>query len=380
MPAHLLLLLMAGLLAACAGPPPASESPADSDTSKRTPSTTGLTVAAVGDIMLGTDFPRDRLPPDDGAKLLREAGPVLQSADIAFGNLEGVLMDGGEPVKQCQNPDACYLFRSPARYAALLQAAGFNLVSLANNHARDFGEAGREASMNALARHGIRHTGRQGDIASWEVNGLKVAAIAFAPFINSHDMLDTAQMVALVSGLKQSHDIVLVSFHGGAEGEEALRLPFAEEYYYGERRGDVVAFARRAVDAGADLLLGHGPHVPRALELYRGRLIAYSLGNFATYRGMKVSGLNGLAPVLEVRLDQHGRFLDGQIHAFRQQRPDGPVRDNSRQVARLIARLTAQDFGDAGLAFDQAGHIYPLSEPLAAKADKVVDDRYNNRF
>lgn len=383
MPARQLLLLMvllAGLLAACAGTPPAPESPADPGTADRTASTAGLTVAAVGDIMLGTDFPRDRLPPDDGVTLLREAAPVLQAADIAFGNLEGVLLDGGEPAKQCQNPDACYLFRSPSRYAALLQVAGFNLISLANNHARDFGEAGREASMQALARHGIRHTGRHGDIASWKVNGLTVAAIAFAPFINSHDMLDTARMAGLVSGLKRTHDIVLVSFHGGAEGEEALRLPFAEEYYYGERRGDVVAFARLAVDAGADLVLGHGPHVPRAMELYRGRLIAYSLGNFATYLGMKVSGLNGLAPLLEVRLDRSGRFLDGRIHAFRQQRPYGPMRDELHQASRLIARLTAEDFGDAGLAFDQAGHIYPLYEPLAAEADKVVDDRYNNRL
>lgn len=333
-----------------------------------------MSVAAVGDVMLGTDFPRNRLP-GDGAVLLREVTPVLQNVDIAFGNLEGVLLDGGEPVKQCKNPDACYLFRSPSRYAAHLQAAGFDLMSLANNHARDFGEKGRDASMQSLREHGIHHTGRQGDIASWTVNGLKIAAIAYAPFIGSHDMLDTVQMVEQVRRLKQGHDIVLVSFHGGAEGEDALHLPFAQETYYGERRGDVVAFARRAVEAGADLVLGHGPHVPRAMELYRGRLIAYSLGNFATYYGMSVSGLKGVAPLLEVRLDRRGRLVEGRIHSFRQQRPAGPVRDASGTAARLIARLSKADFADPALAFDPEGYFYPLHEPLPLEADKALADR-----
>jgi len=187
-------------------------------------------------------------------------------------------------------------------------------------------------------------------------------------------------MVALVNRLKRRHDIVLVSFHGGAEGEAALHLPFAEEHYYGERRGDVVAFARRAVEAGADLVIGHGPHVPRAMELYRGRLIAYSLGNFATYQGMSVSGRKGLAPLLEARLDSRGRFIEGRIHSFVQQRPQGPVRDTQQRAAQLIARLSQQDFPRASLAFDPRGHLYPLAVPFALKADKPRADRYNTRF
>ncbi|MFP4609451.1 MAG: CapA family protein [Thiohalophilus sp.] len=371
------ILLPALLLAACTAPLP--ETTSEPPPPQPAPSAV-LSVAAVGDVMLGTDFPHHRLPPEDGAGLLREVEPVLRGTDIAFGNLEGVLMDGGEPVKTCQDPAACYLFRSPARYAAHLRQAGFTLMSLANNHARDFGEAGRSASMRNLRRHGMRHTGRRGDVASWSVNGLQVAAIAFAPFVDSHDMLDTARMVALVNALKHRHDIVLVSFHGGAEGEDALHLPFAEEHYYGERRGDVVAFARRAVEAGADLVIGHGPHVPRAMELYRGRLIAYSLGNFATYQGMSVSGRKGLAPLLEARLDSRGRFLAGRIHSFVQQRPQGPVPDARQRAARLIARLSQEDFPRASLTFDRQGHFYPLAVPVALKADKAGVDRYNTGF
>ena len=144
-----------------------------------------VTVAGAGDIMLGTDFPKNHLPDDDGSGFLSAVTPALSGADIAFGNLEGVLMNGGEPAKQCNDPQACYMFRSPTRYAELLRSAGFDVMSLANNHARDFGEAGRESSMAALDAVGIQHSGREGEIASWQQNGLRFAMIAFSPTVGS---------------------------------------------------------------------------------------------------------------------------------------------------------------------------------------------------
>ncbi len=320
---------------------------------------TALRVAAVGDIMLGTDFPENHLPDDDGVSFLEEVTPVLQAADIAFGNLEGVLMDGGEPVKTCQNPKACYLFRSPTRYADRLADAGFDVMSLANNHARDFGEEGRDSSMRALAERGIRHSGRDGDVASWTVNGLTVAMIAFAPFKNSHDFLDTPLAAGLVADLAGRHDILIVSMHAGAEGGNVLHVPFQEEESFGERRGDVALFARTMVDHGADLVIGHGPHVPRGLEVHGGRLIAYSLGNFATYYGIRVTEEKGLAPILDVALAADGRFIEGRIHSFRQRRPRGPVADSSREAARLMQRLTEADFPMTGPVFGADGAIHP---------------------
>lgn len=308
-----------------------------------------VTIAAVGDLMLGTDYPDDRLPAPHQPSLLADVAPILSGADIAFGNLEGVLLDGGEPAKTCRSASACYLFRMPTRLAEELRAAGFDVVSLANNHARDFGEEGRDSSMIALTAAGIAHSGRAGDIASWEVRGLRVALIAFAPFRGSHDMLDIDAAAALVATTAASHDLVLVSMHAGAEGAQALRLPFEEEFYHGENRGDVVRFARAVVDAGADLVLGHGPHVPRALEVYRDRLIAYSLGNFCTYYGIKISGLNGLAPILNVELDAEGRFLDGRIVSAIQRRPSGTVLDPEAEAARVMGELTRLDFPTGGL-------------------------------
>ena len=314
-----------------------------------------FTVAAVGDIMLGTDYPEDRLPADDGRDYLQAVTPVLTAADLAIGNLEGVLLTGGTPRKTCATAAACFLFRSPPRYAELLKAAGFDLLSLANNHTRDFGEAGRSYTMGVLADAGIRHSGRRGDIASFTVKGLTVAFIAFSPTRKSYLLNDIPTAVIEVAQLAQHHDLVLVSFHGGAEGRQAMTLPFAEEFYFGETRGEVVRFARSVIDAGADLVIGHGPHVPRALELYRERLIAYSLGNFATYLGVSVAEEAGWAPLLTAELDRTGRFLAGQIHSALQERPNGLAWDRQQRAARLIKRLTQETFGNEMLVFDDRG-------------------------
>jgi hypothetical protein len=317
-----------------------------------------ITIMGAGDIMLGTDFPKNILPDDDGVSFLQHVTPLLSTADIAFGNLEGVLMDGGEPVKECNNPNACYLFRSPTRYAQHLDAAGFDVMSLANNHAHDFGDAGRDASMAALDAVGIRHSGRAGTAASWEQDGLRIAMIAFSPTKGSWNLLDVDLAVWAVSGLAEQHDIVIVSFHGGAEGfDGAERIGFEMEFAYGEKRGNVVEFSRAVIDAGADLVLGHGPHVPRAMEIYKDRLIAYSLGNFATYYGISVAGAKGYAPIIEVTLDGNGKFTAGKLHSNIQVRPGGPQPDKQQRALTMIRELTAQDFPEGVLDFAADGSL-----------------------
>ena len=377
----LLTLACLPLFCACATQPlpapPEAEPPVSAPTSEATsiPAPTKpplqpagepdrhISIAAVGDVMLGTDFPENHLPDDDGVGFLADVTPWLAAADITIGNLEGVLLDGGEPAKACKNPKACYLFRSPTRYARHLRDAGFDVMSLANNHARDFGEAGRSASMQALANAGIRHSGREGDFASLEVNGLRVAVLAYAVTRESNLLHDYTLAERTVTNIAASHDLVIVSFHGGAEGRDVLRLPFAEEEYYGEPRGDVVRFARMAIDAGADLVFGHGPHVVRAMELYEGRLIAYSLGNFATYYGISVTGIKGIAPILIATLDGEGRFVEGEIVSTVQLRPAGPSVDPYRRALNLLRGLSVADFGNPGLAFHPDGRLTPIERP-----------------
>jgi len=233
------------------------------------------------------------------------------------------------------------------------------VISLANNHARDFGEEGRLASMQTLRNAGIHHSGLEGDFASMEFDGLKIAVLAYAVTRNSNLLLDYDLARATVAGYAGTHDIVVVSFHGGAEGRDVTHLPFAEEEYFGEPRGDVVRFSRLMVDAGADLVVGHGPHVVRAMENYRSRLIAYSLGNFATYYGISVEGIKGIAPILEVTLDADGIFVEGKIHSTEQLRPAGPSMDPEQKALKLLRGLSIEDFGTPGIFFGEDGTIQP---------------------
>ena len=316
-----------------------------------------ISIAAVGDMMIGTDYPRHHLPDDDGVSFFSHVTPILSAADIAIGNLEGTLVDGGEPASQCKNMNACYLFRSPTRYAQHYRDAGFDVLSLANNHARDFGEDGRTSTMQALDAVGIRHSGRTGEFASFEIKGLSIAVLAYAVTQQSNLLHDYALAERTVTVFAAAHDIVIVTFHGGAEGASMMHVPFAEEEYFGEPRGDVARFSRSMVDAGADLVLGHGPHVVRGMERYKDRLIAYSLGNFATYYGISVSGAKGIAPILMATLDEEGRFVEGEIVSTIQLRPDGPSVDEEQRALNLIRGLSIEDFGNPGLSFHPDGRI-----------------------
>ena len=352
--------LAALLVGGCATKPPPAAAPAPAappSTPQPAPTHPGLTFAAVGDIMMGTDFPENILPDDDGVGFLAAVTPILSQADITFGNLEGVLQDGGEPVKQCKDTRICFLFRTPTRYAQYLAQAGFDVMSLANNHARDFGEEGRSSTMAALDAVGIRHSGREGTVASWMANGRRVALVAFAPNVGSNSLNDPQIGLPLVTQLAATHDIVIVSFHGGAEGNGAEVLPFTREIFAGEDRGDVVEFAHAMIDAGADLVIGHGPHVVRPLELYRDRLIAYSLGNFATYYGISVEGIRGIAPILFCRLDDEGRFVSGRIESTTQTRPAGPSPDPAHAVVTLMRNLTATAFPNGMLNISDDGEL-----------------------
>ena len=376
-PGHSALAFTLLLLAACSTTivtPPAEE-PAIAEVTRlpdpEPVQTNTLNIAAVGDMMIGTDYPQNHLPDDDGIGFLAGIAPWLWSADIAFGNLEGVLVDGGEPGKKCSNPKACYLFRSPTRYAWHYRSAGFDVLSLANNHARDFGEEGRTETMRALDHAGILHSGREGDFASFTVNDLRVAVLAYAVTKNSNMLLDYELSEQTVREFAASHDIVIVSFHGGAEGRDVTRLPFGDEEYFDEPRGDVVRFAHMVVDAGADLVIGHGPHVVRAMERYNDRLIAYSLGNFATYYGISVAGIKGVAPILVATLDSDGRFLEGEIISTVQIRPAGPSIDPQKRALNMIRGLSIGDFDNPGLTFHPDGRITPTDRP--AQSSAVMD-------
>lgn len=326
-----------------------------------------ITIAAVGDVMLGSPFPNEsRMPPNDGADILKDVTPILSAADIAFGNMEGPITDGGVSEK-CGTPKPgqpirCFAFRMPTRFATNLKAAGFDVMSVANNHASDFGDAGRASTRKTLEGLGIKHAGSdriQFSTAYLEVKGIKVAIVGFAhnnivPNVND---LDTARR--LIQEADKRADIVIASFHGGAEGTGAQNVPRRTELFLGEQRGNLPLFARTVIDAGADLVLGHGPHVLRGMEIYKDRLIAYSLGNFATYGWFKLEAETALTIVLEARLDASGKFLGGKIHSARQVGLGIPVLDPSGAAIKKLRALSETDFAGTAPKISDDGDIRP---------------------
>jgi hypothetical protein len=321
-----------------------------------------VTLIGVGDIMMGTNFPEDKLPPDDGRFLLQDVEAVLKDADVTFGNLEGTLLDSGGTPKTCKDPKVCYAFRTPVRYVKNLVSAGFDMVSLANNHAGDMGDLGRASSMRALEDAGILHAGQINHKTTVFVkDSVSYGLVAFAPNSNCLQLNDLEGAKKIVQELADSCDIVIVSFHGGAEGAQYQSVPKATEVFHGENRGDVYKFAHMMIDAGADIIFGHGPHVTRAVEVYNNRFIAYSLGNFCTYRGISVNGVNGLAPIIKVFTDKKGTFYKAQITPTYQTYATGVRIDPEKQVIKRIQELTKKDFPESRTHIDENGLITYLA-------------------
>ena len=327
-----------------------------------------LTVIGVGDIMLGTDYPSAvYLPPgDDCTPLLRDVKAVLGDADITFGNLEGTFAGEHGTPKKCKDTTRCFVFRMPEDYVHCLVDGGFDMVSIANNHANDFGAAGKLMTEWVLESHGIASAGSYAEPATIVVKeGVRYGLIAFAPNRGCYGLDDLNAAARMVDSVKQRCDILIVSFHGGAEGAGHQHVTRRNETYLGAGRGNVSAFAHGVIDAGADIVFGHGPHVTRAVEIYRDRFIIYSLGNFCTYRRFNLRGPNGIAPIMKVYLTPEGRFLKGEVIPSHQPGPGGANLDPRKRVITKLQELTRVDFPEVPLDIDHEGIITLPGETTA---------------
>lgn len=316
-----------------------------------------ISIIGVGDIMLGTDYPSAHyLPPNNGKDLLSEVNHILNDADLTFGNLEGPILNGGSTAKSCAK---CFAFRTPELLAQHLSTAGFDVMSVANNHGGDFGEHGRKNTLKVLGELGIQSAGlSDSPSVIFEKGGIKYGFAAFAPNIGTTDLRDISKAQAIVTDLVNKSDIVIVSFHGGAEGSSQQHVTRNTEIFYGENRGNVYQFAHAMIDSGADVIFGHGPHVTRAIEVYKDRFIAYSLGNFCTYGRFGLEGPLGVAPIVKVSVDKKGRFLNGKIISTMQSKAWVGVKpDPNHSALRYIQNLTRTDFLETPILIDNDGLI-----------------------
>ncbi len=321
-------------------------------------SNNSITLVAVGDIMMGTNFPNAGYLPPKGVNLLAPVNSILQNADVTFGNLEGTVLNEGGDVKKCSDPSKCYAFRQPEYLIDDLQNAGFDLLSVANNHVGDFGDSGRENTTRVLTEKGFAFAGM--DTCPWDtvtLNGVKYGFAAFSPNRGTIKITDYPRAKSIVSKLDSISDIVVISFHGGAEGATKTHVTRKTETFYGENRGNVYEFARVVIDAGADVVLGHGPHVTRAIDVYKNRFISYSMGNFCTYHRFNLRGVNGIAPIFKLHLTANGELLDGEIISIKQLGEGGPLIDEEKRALQQVKKLTAQDIPEVQLDFSENGQF-----------------------
>ena len=318
-----------------------------------------IVITGVGDIMFGTAFPSAKyLPPHNNPLLLLgDLADTLAASDITFGNLEGSFLNYGEPFKKCRDTTKCYLFRMPERYVNALVVSGFDILSLANNHFGDFGPAARSRTIELLDSLGIYYAGLlEYPYSIFRKDSLLYGFCAFAPNAGTVSINDISKAEEIVKLLADTCNIVIVSVHGGAEGADYQHVPKTEEMFYTESRGDVYNFAHRMIDSGADVIFGNGPHVTRAIEIYKNRFIGYSLGNFCTFGRFNLSGPNGIAPVFRLNINPDGRFISGRIIPVYQTYIGVRV-DPEKRVIRKIQDLTAADFPDSVIKISDNGEI-----------------------
>lgn len=213
---------------------------------------------------------------------------MLRGADIAFGNLECSVAKCGTAL-----PDKKFTFRADPKMTPALADAGFDVVSLANNHAWDYGRDALAETVNNVRGVGVLTVGAGANreaahaLTIVERNGLKIGFLAYLgmlpPLVPESDTLPSLAMASVevikeeVEAARDSVDILIVSLHAG---KEMAPKPTARQK----------TFARAAIDAGADMVIGHHPHVVQEMETYRDKPICYSLGNFVFSVGGKGTG------------------------------------------------------------------------------------------
>ncbi len=343
-----------------AGLPPAPATPR-APTRPRAPRP--LTLEWVGDMALSA---QRGLPPGGLERSLAPVRGLLRNADLTLGNLEGTLSRGGASKCGGIGGGTCFAFQAPSSTATQLRSLGFDLVNQANNHSLDYGPSGRAQTLSALRRAGVAQTGLPGEITIVRAAGRRVAFVGFAPYPYDGDLLDIPAARALIGRAHARASLVVVIIHAGAEGADRLHTPFGSEQYLGENRGDPRAFAHAAIDAGASIVLGSGPHVIRGIQRYRGRLIAYSLGNFVGYHTLAGGGILSESAILRVTLGAGGRVLAGRWISL-ELREGLPRPDRANASAKLVAALSRADFPSSRFTIGPSGlfHTSPM-RPLHA--------------
>ena len=311
-----------------------------------------------------TDFQLD----DEPSTLLAPLRSLVSSADIVLLNVESAIGAGPAPSKCGRRSSNCYAFRSPPSSAPALRALAPDRTivgNVANNHARDAGARGLDATVAALARAGVFVTGA--DTIATAVPtpaGDTIGVLGFYTSPETPDARDTAAVHRHVARAFERFPVVIATMHLGAEGRGAQRTTDATELFLGSiDRGNPVAFADAAVRGGAAMVIGHGPHVLRAVEWReRGALIAYSLGNLLTYGPFTLTEPLNRGAVLCATIGESGRVQEARIGSTVQRAPGVLEADRSARAAAITDSLSRLDFPSTGARVAPSGELRPRGQ------------------
>lgn len=360
------------LIAAIAAPTFAAAQPA-------TVPRRSVRICAGGDVSLGTNLdtswviraskwslrPVPALP--DPAHLLAPLRPLLRDADIVLVNVEGAIGEGAAPPIKCTAlTKHCFALRQPIASAAALRGlapAGEVVGNVANNHAHDAGDEGLDSTIAHLTAAGVHVAG--GDTLPAVVATASGDTVAFLGFSTSSvpDARDLDLVRRVVARTAARWPRVVVTAHLGAEGSQAQRTRDSTELFLAEDRGNAVAFARTAVAAGAGLVIGHGPHVVRAVEWEGDALVAYSLGNLVTYGPFSILPPLDRGMILCAALDGSGKATWAVLRPTRQLLPGRVRPDRSARALVLVDSLARLDFPSSAPSLMMEGVL--LRRPTA---------------
>jgi hypothetical protein len=321
--------------------PSGAASPSGSATPSPSTAPAVIEVGWVGDTTPGSMY---GMPPNGGRALFGSLRPLLSKPDLMIANLEGTYSTPGPSKCEGGSTGACFAFQAPPSYARVLGWSGIDLVNVANNHSNDYLTRGFQQTQQALKKVGVAYAGLPNKVTIVNVRGVRVAVMGFSPYPWSAPLNDIPVAAKLVRRAAAEADVVIVLMHAGAEGSDKIHTPYGSEYAFGEDRGNVRAFAHVMVNAGADLVLGSGPHVIRGIERYKNHLIAYSLGDFAGWRNFGLGGNLSLSGLLTVKIDKTGRILGGRWLSLYLAPPGVPTVDRSHASLKLVRSLSATDF------------------------------------
>jgi hypothetical protein len=318
-----------------------------------------IKIKAVGDVMPGSFTPKKIIPPDSGRVFINSIKPYLAGADLLFGNFEGTLISGWEKPCKCTENDTikCYEFGVPVYLLPAVKKLGFTVMNLNNNHSADYGGNVYKLTKKYLNDNGIKTAGREG-FADLTINNYKIAVIGFGNGKSENQLWNIKAAADKIRELKLKYNYVFVSFHGGKEGVSAVDMQDEIAAYKEKGSFSLINFAHAVIDAGADIVIGHGPHVLRPFELYNGKLIAYSLGNFLTYGNFSLKSYCGISGILEAELDKNGNFIKGRFIPTLQKGLGIPSYDNSCSSIKLMKKLMNDFRPGSRLNIDDSGNLF----------------------